>query len=841
MLKAPALTQIDDFTIYGDDTYFFRFFPLATNPGLRVDEDGEPVILLLKYELSDQDRQRNPQLPQGGGYLSFDTSYGATEEQLAGLRVALQPRVDAEWQRLSNGTEAERALPGVAGTTAPPQVELGTPTYTSGKVKIDTPRSTALIAGRVAEGEPSLLDGNTGVFSLDLTTAGATMLEQALAGESDDPADLTPIQVVYDLGFWARLPDVRIHVHADSKKVHDYLRKQLEGQGVDYCTTYEFDHTDIETETVTMSGAVDVQIDTGSASVPEDVLTELRRFALDLVKEMIGDKFFEDVPETKPANGSTPAQAPGGTHKRLRQQHDEASMTIDLDLTQRSVVEWKVRPQSTLQSYLGELTEEQRGRHVRTLDLTDPFFADLEVTVQVFADFTDLAFVEVALEHGDKTQTLTFGANDARAAKQWRVGRVAPDYRFRHRVAFQGRAPEPWSEWTRLASPGLNLSIPDPGKVQVRVVAEDVDFEEDIESVQVTLAYEDAELGVAREEQGVTLTGGKRDELYERSIGAPVRRPVLYKTRFRHRTGRVTESGTWQPSSGPQLRVNDPAVDTLRVNLVPTGNGWDDVVQVVVDLRQPGGGEQASIPLKTREEFKTWRLPLAAGQSRAFEYRTNAIFKTRRPQRSAWTTPPDGMETVPIVVERTGYRITILPDGLDLAASPITEVTLTFKGVTPQQQATFVFRDKTPQTWDLDVPTDTPFKLFSQVTHSPPGRDPVPLPAMEEDTPFVVLQPYRPRANGRRLRVVASLVDFLATPLVALELAYTAPSRPSQTTALTFDKAATEEWWIEGANGDGAVTASATYFGPDGIPSAPRALTPVGDVLVVPRFKPTPA
>ena len=282
-------------------------------------------------------------------------------------------------------------------------------------------------------------------------------------------------------------------------------------------------------------------------------------------------------------------------------------------------------------------------------------------------------------------------------------------------------------------------------------------------------------------------------------------------------------------------------MDTLRVNLVPTGNGWDDVVQVVVDLRQAGGGEQASIPLKTRDEFKTWRVPLAAGQSRAFEYRTNAIFKTRRPQRSAWMTPPDGMETVPIVVERTGYRITILSEGLDFAASPLTEVTLTFKGVTPQQQATFVFRDKTPQTWDLDVPTDTPFKLFSQVTHSPPGRDPVPLPPMEEDTPFVVLQPYRPRANGRRLRVVASLVDYLATPLVALELAYTAPNRPSQTTALTFDKAATEEWWIEGANGDGALTASATYFGPDGIPSAPRALTPVGDVLVVPRFKPIPA
>ena len=125
MLQVPALTQIDDFTIYGDDTYFFRFYPLCRNPGLRVDEQGEPVLLLLKYELSDQDRQRNPTLPQGGGYLSFDTPYGASEAQLAELREALQPRVDAEWQRLSTGTEAERARPGVAGTTEPPKVELG--------------------------------------------------------------------------------------------------------------------------------------------------------------------------------------------------------------------------------------------------------------------------------------------------------------------------------------------------------------------------------------------------------------------------------------------------------------------------------------------------------------------------------------------------------------------------------------------------------------------------------------------------------------------------------------------------------------------------------------------
>ena len=43
---------------------------------------------------------------------------------------------------------------------------------------------------------------------------------------------------------------------------------------MDNCTTYDFDHTDITTDTASVTGAIDVQIDTGSGSLPQSVMDE---------------------------------------------------------------------------------------------------------------------------------------------------------------------------------------------------------------------------------------------------------------------------------------------------------------------------------------------------------------------------------------------------------------------------------------------------------------------------------------------------------------------------------------------------------------------------------------
>src|SRR6266849_5725649 len=224
MLTVPSVaTTADGVTVYADDNRFDLYYLLPAAPSVRRDKNGNPIFLLVKYALSDQDRQAHPNLPTGGGYLSFDVEFIVPADQLQRARQRLQPLVDAEWNRLKSGTPAEQARPGVAGTASPPSVQFASPTWTQGKVAMDAPQSAQLVSSRVAEGTPSLLAGNVAVFNLDLTPDGATFFQSTLLTPSGSGAsDLTPIQVSYNLNFWARLPPVGIHITADSSKVYEY-------------------------------------------------------------------------------------------------------------------------------------------------------------------------------------------------------------------------------------------------------------------------------------------------------------------------------------------------------------------------------------------------------------------------------------------------------------------------------------------------------------------------------------------------------------------------------------------------------------------------------------------
>ena len=102
---------------------------------------------------------------------------------------------------------------------------------------------------------------------------------------------------------------------ADSQKIYQYVRKVMDGRGMDHCTTYDFQHTDIANESLSMTGAIDVQIDTGSGSLPDEVISELRNYSLDLVKQMIQSSFFTNVPQ-QPGDDSGVPEGSGDNGKK---------------------------------------------------------------------------------------------------------------------------------------------------------------------------------------------------------------------------------------------------------------------------------------------------------------------------------------------------------------------------------------------------------------------------------------------------------------------------------------------------------------------------------------------
>src|SRR5207342_2489433 len=95
-----------------------------------------------------------------------------------------------------------------------------------GTVSMHTTQSNLLVTGRFAEAPASLVGGSTAVFNLDLTENGAGFMKELFVDSSGGGrVDLTPVQVIYNLKMWARLPAITITVTGQSERIQQTLKK----------------------------------------------------------------------------------------------------------------------------------------------------------------------------------------------------------------------------------------------------------------------------------------------------------------------------------------------------------------------------------------------------------------------------------------------------------------------------------------------------------------------------------------------------------------------------------------------------------------------------------------
>src|SRR4051794_18862734 len=196
MLMQPAHRYFPQFrvTAYRDDLQFWKFYLIPDYLSVRRDFQGNPVFLLIKYAFGDQDRDEDPNLPRGGGYMVFDVEMSVREADYKQIVIQLQKDVDDMWNQLKALAESAgqsiqgarlssfHSLPGLSTSVSlgvgdlllglgpegpgappgdqPPKVIISQPTWTEGTFKVSAPQSEALISHRVAEGKVSLLGNN---------------------------------------------------------------------------------------------------------------------------------------------------------------------------------------------------------------------------------------------------------------------------------------------------------------------------------------------------------------------------------------------------------------------------------------------------------------------------------------------------------------------------------------------------------------------------------------------------------------------------------------------------------------------------------------------------------
>jgi hypothetical protein len=309
------------------------------------------------------------------------------------------------------------------------------------------------------------------------------------------------------------------------------------------------------------------------------------------------------------------------------------------------------------------------------------------------------------------------------------------------------------------------------------------------------------------------------------------------------KSGEVREDEAWRTAQGPQVLINQPFVNVLRVSLLPAGDGWEDIVSISVELRyedrQADYLAQDTLSLKSRDEFKTWKVSLRSRDMLDFSYRWLASYKNGHLEDSGWKTG-SGSGSYPIIVRRQGFKVLLLPDLLDFAASPISEVHLHYKAAGVDRQETFKFTDKTPQTWGIDVPQGAPLEYSVAVTHYPAAGSPVALAETTERDAVVVIPAYRAPIPGKiSVTVFPTLVDFAVSQIVTLDLHYDDDANNVHTAgALTFADKQPQNWEINVKDlNHRQFTYQLSYFTADGVehPQAIKAQdTPR---IIIPKFK----
>lgn len=892
MLKLPAFASFKnpDVVAYQDDTMFWKFYLIPGQVSVRRDAKGNPVFLLIKFAFGDQDRAENKNLPRGGGYMVFDTELSVANTVRDAIVKQLQVYVNDTWNQLKalaeakgqsvqgaglssfhnlNGAKTSASLsvsdvllglgpdrPEAPPGDKPPKVILADPTYTKGTFRIMAPQSDALISHRIVDGPLSLTGSNIAAANMDLTAAGATFMEKTLTNiDGSGGTDLTPIQTVYELKFWARVPPVKVTVTADSRSLgasiksiyHDY-----EGNG---CDEDSMTHSEQTLQMAVDSGLIQVTVDSGTLELGSDFIQEIRSNALKTVMDQIKQNFFDRRPAPPPPTDDKTKDFVNSDQDIYYMKTDLSyeSMHFGYTETLQSIVEWSVNPQGTLQTFLAGVSPQDMKKYVRVIDLDDPFFKTLGLTATAFADWANepIAFVETQFRYigndennqpVEKVQTFTFTKDHTSDVWDPSLIGAKREYQYRWRLGYLGKDPLPFSDWKSDTSPRLNLSVENVGKVALPVLAGNIDFAQITKQVQVDVSYADLASGVPEEATTLVLNAATLTQNYNRYIYTRWDQPVRYRTRFFLKNDQTVETA-WQETNVRQLLINEPnTIARLDVQLVPAGN-WDGVLQTVVNVRYEDPANQvfndAVFNFKSSDEFRTWSVIIKDLTKRAFQYKILATFKEGgAPYQTDWMNAT-GDQALPIVVKQAPrLSVKLLPNLVDFKLTPIVTATLHYDDAqgNVHKVDTFPFTAVSEVNWSFPIVSDKDRKYRAQVTHNTAdGQEIKQAEVSTDETVLVVPKLLVPEIA---VEVQPKMVSFVETPVVEVDVNYEDPAHNiTYEETLVFTGPDPQKFRVQVAKDsprDYAI--EVTYYLADGKVVTKPAVTLDKSKIVVPRY-----
>ena len=674
MIRIDQSETIEGLTVYPDADSDIMFYVLPNTPTFRLD-NGVPVFLFMKYKFPIERAAGK----KGGGLAFFDVEFVVPEDKMKKVKEFLQERI--------NRAYAQRGQ-------QPPPVQIGKLTFTRGKASINLENLSNVMVEKVWNpASPALYGNYITPFTVEFTPEGATLFETALKGKGG------AVQVAYELYTFARLPPIKVTGFWSQHKFYQFYQKI----DVDWSFWGDDNYQETMTETFHNDEFYQLDFDWGAVT-DEKVKSQIRQATQRSFDDSIARNLMKDVAPVSDEN----RKLPDGIEHVTRNMIQDKSASVTLNYSENQAIEWSPNPRGTLPnitSYPGVKVED----HFKLVDLDDPFFKTINVTVMVNADFERLPIhsVEVHLEYNQgNTHTIEEpifkSANDIGKFASFIENKILK-YKYWYQVNYKGEAQTFKSQEIETDEESLVINVDDTGILLIDASAGDIDFDK-IKTVQVALQYENIE-------DQFILDKSTKSHAVTKILFQPVRNQYKYRVKYNMADGRVFQ-GDWISAQSNQLYINSPFSNTRTITVRSLGDLEKDINTIFADLKYEDAQNQyvvtQNIALSKARPFFDWAFPVVSAGAGKVTYSATIQYKDGTSETVSKEISGNVIEIGKIA---DILEVQVVFDLLDITKVKLAKVSLSYKdepnNIDEKKDFLFKAGSTSPMTWTVKLKDKT--------------------------------------------------------------------------------------------------------------------------------------
>lgn len=679
MLMLEGKNDLPEATVYPDNLDELLFYVLPNTPIIRRD-NGKAAMKFVKY------RTLKPMANGdiGAALFFMDVELALLPAQEQALRAKLVEAIKAR-----RGPQDERPLTAT-------QIRLAKPQVTKASVDVEILAGSGNLVQKCNHaGKPSMYGNNVVAMSAELNQLGAPVFEAVMKSEG-----LGGVRIVYHMEFPARVPPIKATGTWTASKFYSFF------QEVDYEENFwsEDDMTENVHEAFTNSESRLVTFDPGWAPVDPAVRTAVETSIERQLDEAIKRNLLDSIPPES-RDVSKIREEDFENIKRQVTVNKSSDVSVRYEGEQAYPVE--VHPQANMPSLVSQGFKWED--YAIEADTDDPFFRQLNVTLQVNADFETLPIfsVDVSIDYPPWTakhgvQTFSFRKADDIGKFNAFIEDGSTKFKYRYVVNYKGESRVFESRELEHEGNDLKINVDELGLWLVDVEVGDMNFAQ-VGRAVLTLEHPEVEPGVPPVSRFQIDKDARKFSVKELLL-----RPAqAYRAEIKYFMNDGREYVRELPEQrGQRFYVDDPFSATKVVQVRTRGDFERRIDTIFVDLvyddEKNAYRQTSSIALSKDKRFIDWSFPVIDERAGKVTYRAMTTFKDGTSSDAGEKTLT-GM-TLLLGEDTATLMVKVIPDLVDWNTVKLVDLELRYadpaNGI--DERESFVFRKGGPEAkWEL--------------------------------------------------------------------------------------------------------------------------------------------